>query len=106
MKIMCRRHCIRYVFTFMTMCLVVGMYMAAIKHNMDVHKQFHIKRLKVKRDVHVHSRVHEFRQRMTNLKPIKEPPHVDKDKNSFKREDNDSLHVHIVEEHHEGKGIT
>lgn len=102
MRIMCRRHCVKYVLTLMTMCLIVGLYMAAIKHNRDVHKRFHIKRLKVKRDIHAH--VPEFRKRVTNMKPIKEPPHVDRYKirDTVSREVNTSINVYIVEEHHEG----
>ncbi|XP_045211860.2 uncharacterized protein LOC123563237 [Mercenaria mercenaria] len=99
MRIMFRRNCIKYVFTLITMCVVSGLYIAALKHNSDIHKKFHVKRLKVKRDVH--SQIHYGKHRAANMTPIKEPPHADTDKNSFKSGGNDSMHVYIVEEHHE-----
>ncbi|XP_045211861.2 uncharacterized protein LOC123563238 [Mercenaria mercenaria] len=96
---LCRRNCIRYVFTLITMCVMVSFYIAALKHNRDIHKRFHVRRLKVKRDVH--SQIHNGKHRVANMTIIKEPPHADKDNSSFKGGGEYTVHVYIVEEHHE-----
>lgn len=101
MRIMWRRNCAKYLFTLCTLCILVSLYIVALKHNQNVQNRFHFKRLKVKRDVHSH--IHE-KHRVANLTPVKEPPHADFNhmtKNLQVDARKERLYVYIVDEHHE-----